>query len=188
MKGLSSFFFYAFTVVLMFSGCKKDDNTVDNQPKIIVQPDQPLTDFDGNVYTTVKIGQQVWMAENLRVTHNRQGGMLTPIQLGSQWANNTTQAAYCYYNNRSDSATVFGALYNGKAVSSTTQLAPTGWRIPTDADLTQLRVYLDSFKLDEACMKESGYTNWLIPNTGGTNSVLFNALPGGIALSMAVFV
>jgi uncharacterized protein (TIGR02145 family) len=179
MKTILVSILFAALGVLFLSGCKKDNDSVDNQPKIIVQPDQPLTDIDGNVYATVKIGQQVWMAENLRVTHNRQGSLLTPIQLGSQWAANLTQAAYCYYNNRSDSATVYGALYNGKAVTGSTALAPTGWRIPTAADLTQLRVYLESFKLDDACLKEAGYSHWLSPNTGGTNSVLFNALPGG---------
>lgn len=91
-------------------------------------PDAQLAyDIDGNVMQPLKSGQQNWMAENLRVTHNRQGSMLTPIQLGSQWAANSTQAAYCYYNNRSDSATVYGALYNGKAVTGSTALAPTGW-------------------------------------------------------------
>ena len=80
MKTISVSILFAALGVLFLSGCKKDNNSVDNQPKIIVQPDQPLTDIDGNVYATVKIGQQVWMAENLRVTHNRQGSMQSATQ------------------------------------------------------------------------------------------------------------
>lgn len=166
-------------VILLMPGCKKDDNNNDNNPAIVVQPDTPLTDMDGNVYATVKIGRQIWMAENLRVLHYRTGGTIFPIQSPTSWAANTTQAAYCYYDNQPDSAAVYGALYNGKAVTSSSLLAPAGWRIPTAADLTQLRVYLDSFNLDEGCLKEAGFAHWLSPNSGGTNSALFNALPAG---------
>lgn len=167
------------SALLLVGACKKDNNNTDNPPQIIVQPDSPLTDVDGNVYTTVKIGRQVWMAENLRVINYRLGGTILPVQSPVNWTTNTTQAAYCYYDNQPDSAEVYGALYNGKAVTSASQLAPAGWRIPTAADITQLRLYLDSFNLDEGCLKEAGVAHWLSPNTGGTNSALFNALPSG---------
>lgn len=179
MKKIWSGFWLVAIGVILISGCKKDDGGTGNTPHIVVQPDTPLTDYDGNVYTTVKIGRQVWMAENLRVLHYRTGGTIFPIQSPTNWAANTTQAAYCYYDNQPDSAAVYGALYNGKAVTSSANLAPTGWRIPTAADLTQLRVYLDSFNLDEGCLKEAGLAHWVSPNTGGTNSAMFNALPAG---------
>ncbi len=187
MKYLSVLISSVAFIILLMPGCKKDDNNNDSNPQIVVQPDAPLTDFDGNVYATVKIGQQVWMAENLRVLHFRTGGTIIPVQSPANWAANTTQAAYCYYDNQPDSAAVYGALYNGKAVTSASQLAPAGWRIPTAADLTQLRVYLDSFNLEDGCLKEAGFAHWLSPNSAGTNSVLFNALPAGYRLVNGTF-
>lgn len=179
MKLTRILFLGAVLGMLFISACKKDDSNSGNQPQIVVQPDAPFTDIDGNVYTTVKIGRQVWMAENLRVLKFRSGGTIAAIQSPGNWAANTTQPAYCYYDNQPDSAAVYGALYNGKAVTSASQLAPAGWRIPTAADLTQLRVYLDSFDLDEGCLKEAGFAHWLSPNSGATTNTYFNALPSG---------
>ena len=179
MKLTCILFLSATLSMLFISACKKDDSGTDNQPQIIVQHDAPLTDIDGNVYATVKIGSQVWMAENLRVLKFRSGAVIFPIQSPANWAANTTQPAYCYYDNQPDSAAVYGALYNGKAVTSSSGLAPAGWRIPSAADLTQLRVYLDSFNLEEGCLKEVGFAHWLSPNSGATTNTYFNALPSG---------
>ena len=166
--------------MITLAACKKEEtNNTINKPKIVVQQDAPLTDYDGNVYTTVKIGNQVWMAENLRVTHFRNGTAIFPVQAANDWLNNTTKAAYCYYDNKLDSIAFYGALYNGTAIKSSNNLAPAGWRIPTASDLNQLRAYLDSFSVAEGALKASGTTFWRSPNTGGTNTTLFNALPAG---------
>jgi uncharacterized protein (TIGR02145 family) len=168
--------------MMLSSGCNTSEDDDDDDvvpPQISVAPDAPLTDYDGNVYATVKIGEQVWMAENLRVTHYRNGAFILPIQANDQWLNNLTQGAYCYYDNQQSNAADYGALYNKLAVTSSNNLAPAGWRIPTASDLEQLRVYLAGFELDGGCLKETGTAHWLAPNTGATNLALFNALPGG---------
>jgi uncharacterized protein (TIGR02145 family) len=168
--------------ILLSSGCntsEEDDDDDEVPPQISVAPDAPLTDYDGNVYATVKIGDQVWMAENLRVTHYRNGAFILPVQANDQWLNSLTQGAYCYYDNQQSNAADYGALYNGLAIQSSNNLAPAGWRIPTASDLEQLRVYLYGFELNEGCLKETGTDHWEAPNTGATNSALFNALPGG---------
>jgi len=101
-----------------------------------------VTDIDGNVYQTVKIGNQVWTVENLRTTKYNDG---TPIPLVTDsvaWkALNTS--GYCYYNNttNADNIKKYGALYNWYVVN-TKKLAPKGWHVPTDAEWTTLENYL----------------------------------------------
>ncbi len=101
-----------------------------------------LTDIDGNSYNTVLIGTQCWMKENLRVTHYRNG---TPIEYpgnnNSAWSSNTT-GAYAWYNNNLNWKGIYGALYNGYAVSNANGLCPVGWHIPSDQEWTQLTDYI----------------------------------------------
>jgi len=100
-----------------------------------------VTDIDGNVYRTVKIGSQEWMAENLRTTRYNDG---TPIPLASSSADwGDTAAQYCFYNNTADPDSIkkYGALYNWYAVD-TKKLAPAGWHVPTDAEWDILANYL----------------------------------------------
>jgi uncharacterized protein (TIGR02145 family) len=125
-------FYQLFLLVVAFaliSSCEKDDN------------DNVVTDVDGNVYHTVKIGTQVWMVENLRTTRYNDNTPIPKVTDGTVWDTLTTPA-YCWYNN--DSVTYkepYGALYNGYAVS-TYKLAPDGWHVATDAEWTILENYL----------------------------------------------
>jgi uncharacterized protein (TIGR02145 family) len=158
-----------------------------------------VKDADGNVYKTVKIGNQVWTTENLRTTKYNDN---TPIPLDTSkasWAYATT-AKYCYYNNttNADSIKKFGALYNWFAVD-TKKLAPDGWHVPTDDDWKILVFYLagkdfdyyDSISVNE-CRNEiakilAAKTDWITNSYFGTigcdlsknNSSGFSALPGG---------
>jgi uncharacterized protein (TIGR02145 family) len=98
-------------------------------------------DADGNNYTVVKIGSQVWMAENLKTTKYNDGVSIPLVSSNTSWGTQTN-GAYCWYNN--DAATyknLFGALYNWYAVN-TGKLAPTGWRVASDADWITLNTYL----------------------------------------------
>jgi uncharacterized protein (TIGR02145 family) len=104
-----------------------------------------VTDIDGNVYQTVKIGNLVWMTENLRVTTYNDK---TPIPLdksGVTWTKSTTPK-YCVYNNttNADSIKKYGALYNWYVVNPVNpkKIAPTGWHVPTDAEWDTLQNYL----------------------------------------------
>ena len=74
-----------------------------------------MTDIDGNVYKTVKIGNQVWMAENLKVMHYRNGEAIPNVTDADEWYNLTT-GAYCEYDNSLDNVTTYGRLYNWYAV------------------------------------------------------------------------
>ena len=135
------------------------------------------TDYDNNNYATVQIGTQIWMAENLKTTHYKNGAAITyPGADNTAWQNNTT-GAYAWYNN--DSVTysaTYGALYNWYAVN-TGNLCPTGWHVPTDAEWTTLTTYLGGESIAGGKLKAT--TLWSPPNTGATNSSGFTALPGG---------
>jgi len=103
-------------------------------------------DVDGNLYTTIKIGGQVWLGENLKTTSYNDGTSIPLVTNNTTWLNLTTPG-YCWYNN--DAATnkiTYGALYNWYAVSTTTNgnknICPTGWHMPTDAEWTNMENYL----------------------------------------------
>src|SRR5664279_2133742 len=88
-------------------------------------PPAVVTDIDGNVYTTVTIGTQVWMVENLKTTKYNDGTSIPNITDGAAWESLTTPG-YCFYNNEAANKTTYGALYNWYTVNSS-KLAPTGW-------------------------------------------------------------
>ena len=96
-----------------------------------------VTDVDGNSYTTVTIGTQQWMVENLKTTHYADGTAIPNLTIDGDWIADVT-GAYCWYNNDIVNATPYGALYNWYAVTNAHGLAPAGWRIPTESDLDAL--------------------------------------------------
>ena len=103
---------------------------------------QSVTDIDGNVYETINIGGQVWMAKNLKVTHYREGTKILQIA-NSEWIG-TTSGALCYYNNDDSQTNASGALYNWYAVSDKKNMAPEGWHVASDTDWTLLSNYFKS--------------------------------------------
>jgi uncharacterized protein (TIGR02145 family) len=148
-----------------------------------------MTDIDGNVYQTIKIGNQWWMAENLKVTHYRNGDAIPNVTSDSQWEN-FSSGAYCAYDNDNDHVATYGLLYNWYAVDDSRNIAPEGWHVPTDAEWKALEMHLGMSQseaddtgtrgTDEGGkLKETGTTHWNSPNTGATNSSGFTALPGG---------
>jgi uncharacterized protein (TIGR02145 family) len=139
---------------------------------------QTVKDIDGNVYKTVIIGTQNWMAENLMVTHFRNGDPVVNVSDNTAWAN-LTKPAFCWYNN--DEATyknTYGAIYNWYTVGNN-MLCPEGWHVPSDAEWSELTSYLGGFSLSGGKLKETGLTHWQKPNTKATNESGFTGLPGG---------
>jgi uncharacterized protein (TIGR02145 family) len=147
--------------------------TYGNQLSILT----PVTDIEGNIYKTVKIGNQIWMAENLKTTHYRNGGAIPNITGNTEWANLTSyDGAYCNYNNTVSSD--YGKLYNRMAVDDARKLCPTGWHVPSVTEWDVLISYLGGQWEAGGRLKEAGTTHWQSPNTG-TNESGFTALPGG---------
>jgi uncharacterized protein (TIGR02145 family) len=136
-----------------------------------------LVDIDGNNYPVVKIGNQIWMKENLRVSRYRNGDIIPVTENYG-----TRTGARRWYDNDSVSYEIpFGNLYNWYAVYDNRGLCPFGWHIPSDADWTTLEIYLGGSSIAGGKMKSVGTTNWNSPNTGATNESGFSALSGGFS-------
>jgi uncharacterized protein (TIGR02145 family) len=155
----------AILVVSLFliNSCKKDTKN-NNGP----------VDFDGNHYQTVKIGTQVWMSENLKVTHYRNGDPIQYVNDGNAWKGLTT-GAYC--NNSISDAAANGNLYNWYAVNDIRKLAPVGWHVASYDEWTLMINYLGGADKVAGKLKEAGTAHWKGPNTESTNSSGFTALP-----------
>jgi uncharacterized protein (TIGR02145 family) len=146
-----------------------------------------VTDIDGNVYTTVTIGSQVWMVENLKTTRYSNGDAIPNVIDGTQWSTLTT-GAYCNYNNDVSNIGTYGRLYNWYAINDSRNIAPTGWHIPSDAEWTILINYLGGLSVAGGKMKEVGISHWGIQNIGAAdNSSGFTCLPGGYRLGAGSF-
>jgi uncharacterized protein (TIGR02145 family) len=162
---LKSIIGFSFVVILIAS-CQ--DNPVDPP----VAPNT-VTDINGNVYQTVVIGSQEWMAENLKTTKYCNGDAIEMISGNQGWSNATT-GAWCYLNNDVQTQNTFGNLYNGYAVEDIRNICPCGWRVPTMNDWHQLINSLGGADIAGGKLKKtSGWYN----NGNGTNESGFSALP-----------
>jgi len=152
-------------------------------------PTGTVTDIDGNIYLTIKIGEQWWMMENLKVTHYRNGDPILYEPDDYSWTA-ITIGAYCEYNNDVAYGDAYGRLYNWYAVGDSRNIAPEGWHVPTDDEWKQLEMYLGMSQAtadgtlwrgvnEGGKLKETGTMHWLDPNYAATNVYGFTALPGG---------
>jgi len=137
-----------------------------------------LTDQDGNIYKTVKIGEQTWMAENLRTTRYQDGSQIPNVVNIDSW-NQLTNGAYCYYNNDILNKNAYGALYNWYTVVDQGKICPSGWHIPSDAEWSDLENSLGGSISAGMKTKEVGLIHWVSPNIGASNLSGFTALPAG---------
>jgi uncharacterized protein (TIGR02145 family) len=138
---------------------------------------QTVKDIDGNVYKTVTIGTQVWMAENLKTTKLNDGTSIPLVPVFVEWQALST-SGYSWYDNNVISKNSYGALYNWYTVK-TGKLCPAGWNTPTDGEWTTLTNYYGVEEIAGGKLKEKGTTHWQDPNEGATNEGGFTALPGG---------
>lgn len=151
-------------------------------------------DYDGNVYSTVKIGTQEWMAKNLMTTHFSDGLEIPMVSDDNIWST-TTNPAYCYYNNYEGYKDVYGPLYNWFAANDV-RLCPGGWRVPSQQDFYKLAQFLDPNALfiygtvssfAGGLLKEAGSDHWHSPNIGASNSTGFTARGSGYRAYTSVF-
>ena len=168
MKTKIKYLVYPLAVILLclfvIAGCSDDDELLPDDTLGIV------TDIDGNVYQTVIIGNQEWMAENLRVTKYNNGDAIPTGLSNEEWVN-TTEGAYAIYdhnewntdgiNSPVEMVAAYGKLYNWYAVDDIRGLCPEGWSVPNDDDWAQLVDYVVA----------QGY-----PNLGGNPNGAGNAL------------
>jgi uncharacterized protein (TIGR02145 family) len=160
-----------------------------------------VTDIDGNTYSTIQIGTQEWMQENLKTTRYRNGDFITTGLTNTQWQN-TTSGAYAIYNDSAQYNNIYGKLYNFYAVADPRELCPTGWHVPSDSEWNVLVKFLDpqadttgigfQSSIAGGFMKtagdlQSGTGLWEAPNTGATNSSGFSGLPGGYRLNFGFY-
>lgn len=120
-------------MILIFQSCEKTSTKSEDELTV--------TDIDGNIYETVELGGQIWMAENLKVKHYRDGTTIPYLDANDDWANTLT-GAYAIYGDYPDLVDLNGALYNWYAVADSHNLAPNGWRVPSDEDWKELETYL----------------------------------------------
>lgn len=144
-----------------------------------------ITDIDNNLYKTIQIGSQTWMAENLMTSTLNDGTSLQEYTYTSSnnWEEETEPAVYWKYSDILNTNT-FGGLYNWYAVS-TQKLCPQGWHVPFDADWARLQYFLHENVGGK--LKEIETANWHSPNTGATNESGFSALPNATMLQSNVF-
>ena len=137
-----------------------------------------LGDIDGNNYTFVTIGEQVWMAENLATTRLNDGTPISNLTVPADWELAPVPAYVWYSNNEALYRLTYGALYNWHAVA-TNKLCPEDWHVPTEAEWRTLVNYLGGVDVAGGKLKQTGTALWLSPNVGATNESNFTALPGG---------
>ena len=199
-KSKSILFSYSLFVLALIvignSGCKKKTKTP-------AQETGTVTDVDNNTYKTVKIGNQWWMAENLRVKHYRNGKPIVQFDGNgsypdSLWAQ-TTKGACCIYGYANSMNNLYGLLYNWYAVNDTNIIAPAGWHVPTDDEWKELEKTLGMSQADADGVKWRGNdegdklkiqapTDWRNPGKGwGTNTSGFTATAGSCRLFNAIW-
>jgi uncharacterized protein (TIGR02145 family) len=111
---------------------------------------------DGNSYKWVRIGNQIWMAENLRATKFNDGTPIPLVTDGETWVN-LSSPAYCWYNNDlTNYGITYGAMYNWYAVN-TGKLSPCGWHVPTQEEWENLINFLGGYGEAGAELKEGGF-------------------------------
>lgn len=168
-------------IIVIFISCDKDSSIEPitspvTQKVTLPVYSEPLKDVDNNIYQTVIIGTQVWMAENLKTTKYRNGDIIPNVKDNIEWENQKT-GAYCNYNNDESLVVKYGRLYNGFAVFDQRNIAPQGWHVSTAEDWETLFKYINP---------NLGYwgilaakTDWPISYNSINNSSGFAALPSG---------
>ena len=113
---------------------------------------QTVKDIDGNTYSTIRYGSNVWMAEPLKTTRLNDGTAIPLIEYGDTWEK-TNEPAYCWLYNDEIKNKEIGAIYNWYTVE-TGKLCPTGWHVPTD------RIFLDEAQWPGGGRSYSGWFSY----------------------------
>jgi len=149
-----------------------------------------IQDADGNYYNIVTIGNQAWLAENLRTTKYNDDTDIPLVNDPEVWQTLATPAYTWYDYDEAGNKNIYGGLYNWYTVN-TGKICPAGWHVPGDEEWKELEMFLgmsqeqaDAFgsrgtNNEGGRLKETGMEHWLSPNTGATDEFVYTALPGG---------
>jgi uncharacterized protein (TIGR02145 family) len=178
INGLDPLKEYFFRAYVISSAGTIYGNLVYYNPQII--------DYDGNSYKTITVGSQTWMAENLRVTHYRNGEPISNVSDNTNWSE-LVSGAFCSYDNNPENALTYGNLYNYYAVTDNRNICPEGWHIPSESEWEVLINSLGGDSLAGGKLKEKGTDYWLNPNISASDEIMFTALPGGYRTADGIF-
>lgn len=140
-----------------------------------------INDYENNVYETVRIGTQLWMAQNLGTTHYLNGDIIGTTNPPTLDISNVTSPEFQWsYGGIDANAIIYGKLYTWYTISDSRKVCPAGWHIPTDSDWATLESALGGYIIAGSELKEAGNSHWVSPyNLDATNESCFKALPGG---------
>jgi uncharacterized protein (TIGR02145 family) len=141
---------------------------------------ESILDADGNAYTSVVIGTQEWLSQNLKTSKYCNGDPLVTDLFSISWQSSSV-GAWAYYNDDPTMNDTFGKLYNFYAVTDTRGVCPCGWHVPTTIEWNTLTEFLGGSSASGGTLKST--TGWNAPNTGATNSSGFGGKGGGYRLS-----
>jgi uncharacterized protein (TIGR02145 family) len=146
------------------------------------------TDADGNVYPTVVIGHQEWMATNLKTTKYNDGTPIANVTSAAAW--NNRSPSYSWYDNDIANKDLYGALYNWHTIYYEDQqdkICPPSFSLPSSEVWQALVDTLGGSPVAGGALKEAGTSHWEAPNAGATNQSAFTALPAGYRDSDGTF-
>ena len=141
-----------------------------------------VTDIDGNIYQIVQIGNQVWMAENLKVTHYNNGDPIIYITSEEHWGS-MDEGQYGVYDDEPTNANIYGNIYNWAVIGDIRGICPVDWHVPSDDEYTLLTDFLGGESVAGGKMKEAGLEHWNYDSDQisleATNESGFTGLPAG---------
>ncbi|TNE55128.1 MAG: hypothetical protein EP338_05280 [Bacteroidetes bacterium] len=167
-----------FLILCTLFACKKEEEESAGPPVALGTPGSGVQDLDGNKYSTVVIGNQEWMSENLRSAHYANGDTIySGINVES--VESEQSPSYFFYpdNDSSKNLSSYGRLYTYYAASDPRNVCPSGWRLPSKNDWEVLIEYLGGDENGGGKLK--GTAGWNAPNAGADNLSGFNGLPAG---------
>lgn len=177
MKKRKNFYLLIPGLLFFLMGIRSVELYEYNSNKIPIT-DSIVTDFNGNVYNVVKIGEQVWLKENLKVTHYRDGTPILQVSEEAIWSELKT-GAYCVNeDNPEEYKRTYGLLYNYYAVSNAHNICPDGWHIPSREEWLELEDFLGGQSVAGGKMKDVESGLWQGVNEGN-NDCGFSGLPAG---------
>ncbi len=149
---------------------------------------ESVLDIEGNKYKIITIGNQTWMAENLKSTKYNNGDIIgTTTSPILNISGESTPKYQWAYNGNDDNVSTYGRLYTWYVVVDSRSICPTGWHVPTDDEWKTLVDFIGGESLGGSKLKEIGTTHWLTPNSGATDEFNFTALPAGSRMGDGTF-